>query len=210
MKRGDIEMARPRAIYASVPPNEQGIPRWDYSSGTIPVEYSMPFQYWPDLDWDGNVLDDSSPTEYGLEHPKYLWSDPVVKDPINGESHVFIRQWLAGQPGGTFDYQTIPANDLNVVIIHAADDQYGLALLVGGVEAGNVHSPLGANTNVPSQDYSWRNVKSYFYHLDLTKIAPGTQINLITEAINAPQIPHGVVESNPAMFTWVMFVYDHL
>lgn len=202
-------MARPRAIFASIPPNEAGVPKWDSTSGTIPVEYSMPYQYWPHLDWSGNTLDDNSPTEYGLEHPKYLWAHPIVQDPVNGESYVFIRQWSVGNPKSTFDSQTIPAEDLLFAITIAADDQFALALVIGGVEAGNVQTPLGANTSTPTPDLSWRNARTIIYHIDLTKIPPGTPINLITEVMNSPQFPHGIVETNPAMFTWIMQVYNY-
>jgi hypothetical protein len=202
-------MARPRAIYASVPPNEAGIPKWDEVFGTIPVTYSMPCSSWPNLDWDGNVLDESLPTEYDLEHPQYLWSHPLVRDPINGESYTFIRQWLVGEPGGTFDYQTIPADDLIFVISHAADNQYALALIVGEVTTGTVQAPAGANTVIPSPQEAWRNVKTYLYHVNLAEFSPGTPVNLISEVINASQAPHGIVTSNPAMFTWIMQVFNH-
>jgi hypothetical protein len=202
-------MARPRAIFASIPPNELGQPKWDAVLGTIPVEYGMPYPFWPDLDWSGNVMDENGPAEYGPEHPKYLWSHPLVQDPVHGESHIFIRQWLVGNTGGIFDQQTIPADDLIFVVNHAADNQYALALVVGGVEAGKVQHPKGANTFIPSPDDAWRNVKTFFFHVNLSKIPPGTPINLITEAVNAPQIPNGTIESNPAMFTWVMYVFDN-
>ncbi len=205
---GEKRMSRPRAIFASVPPDANGIPRWDTTSGTKPVEYSKPYQYWPDLDWAGNSLDNNDPTEYGLERPKYLWSHSLVQDPVNGESYVFIRQWFAGQRGDAFDYQTIPADDLIVTITHAADNNYAMALIVGGIEVGTVQPPIGSNSEVPDTELSWRNAKTYLYHLDLTQIPPGTEINLVSEVINTPQIPHGIVETNPAMFTWVMQVFN--
>lgn len=201
-------MARPRAIYASIPPNEQGIPVWDQTMGVVPVEYSRPYPYWPNLDWCGNTFDDDSPTEYNLEHPKYLWSHPIVQNPVYGENYIFIRKWFVGQPQGGFDFQTIPANDLIFVITIAADDQYTSALFINDFNTGEVQTPIGSNTNTLNND-GWRNVKTNLYHVDLTRTTLGTPINLVTEVINLPQIPHGIVDTNPAMFTWTMYIFNH-
>jgi hypothetical protein len=200
-------LAKPRAIYASIPPSEPVNPKWDQIAGVIPVEYTQPFIYWPDLDWEGDMIEDNSPTEYRYEHPKYLWSHPLVQDPANGETHVFIRQWRVGQPGATFDSQTIPPENLIFVINHAADDQYTMALLFGTADQpGSVQSPMGCNIHIPNAGSSWRNCKTYFYHLNLTRATPGTPINLMSEVVNVPQ-PGGKAAANPAMFTWIMYIY---
>jgi hypothetical protein len=200
-------MARPRAIYASIPQNEVGVPNWDNVTGVIPVECNCPFPHWPDLDWIGDTLDENGPAEYDLEHPKYLWSHPLVQDPVGGESHVFIRKWVVGQPGQPFDYQTLPPDNLLLVITHAADNQYALALTVGDAKSEATQSPMGANVNIPNSESAWRNCKTYLYHLDLSKTASGANVELITEAINHPQ-PGGTSATNPAMFTWVMYIYN--
>jgi hypothetical protein len=203
-------LARPLAIFASIPPNHVCNPKWDHISGIIPVEYDKPNENWPDLDWTGDIIEDNGPTEYNFERPKYLWAHPLVHDPVNGESYVFIRQWEVGNPGEGFNGQTIPAENLVLLITYAADNEYAMALVVGCAEQPELSlSPIGANKDIPSSSNSWRNVKTYLYYLDLTKVSPGTTINLISEVINSPQRPNGIVETNPAMFTWVMQVYDY-
>jgi hypothetical protein len=198
-------MARPRAIYASIPAYDIGEPKWDTILGTRPVEYASPYSLWPTLDWTNN-LGHNGPVEYGSEQPKYLWSDPLVQDPVNGETHVFIRQWTVVDKEGNFASQTIPADKLIVAITIAADDQYTMALVIGDVRLGSVHTPIGIN-HIP--EISWRNIMTYLYFLDLTKTAPGTIINLMTEVTNSPQLQIGAVETNPAMFTWVMQIYNN-
>lgn len=200
-------MARPYAIYASIPPTDSNGPIWDTISGKIPVVYSRPNSSWPNLDWVGNIVDNSSPTQYKSEHPSYLWADPIVKNPEMEESYVFIRQWNVGPADSHFTSQVIPSQNLIFVLSHAADNQYTTALITGSTEQTNsAFHPLGSNSDRSPSNDGWRNVKTFLYHIDLTKVAVGTKINLISEVINNGQ-KGSTDNSNPAMFTWILQIF---
>ena len=191
-------MARPRAIYASVPPGATAMPLWIESSETsIPVQYSKPYADWPDLNWLGNLYGDNSPTDYGLETPQYLWSDRVVKHPEAGETHTFSRRWNVGGP--RFTPINFPPGDYLVVITHGADDEYRMILEAKGAPM----NPLGANSFILHPN-TWRNVMTYVYRLILT---PNDKVTL-TSIVTNSTLPTATPESNPAMFTWVMQVFD--
>ena len=191
-------MARPKAIYASIPADSEVKPVWlDAPAFSLPVVYRQPCLNWPDLNWLGDFAGNNGPLEYALEVPEYLWSDPVVRDPIAGETHTFCRRWDI--EGSCFTGAAMPEGDYLVVITHAADDQYEVYLEVQGMP---LH-PIGGNFFCPGNT-SWRNIKTLVYRIILV---PDDKLTLTTTVTNNPQ-PNGTTMSNPAMFSWIMQVFD--
>lgn len=193
-------MARPRAIYASIPPSAVATPLWiENREISIPVEYGQPYPDWPDLNWLGNLSGDNSPTDYGLEIPQYLWSDPVVQQPATGETHIFSRLWHVSGP--TFTSTNFPPGDYLAVISHGADDEYQMILKASNVTM----NPEGANSFI-THPKTWRNVMTFVYRLTLRSNDNVTLTSIVT---NRPEPAATVPELNPAMFTWVMQVFDN-
>ncbi len=191
-------MVRPQAIYASIPcVCSADTPLWLNEPGfSIPTALEQPYEFWPDLNWLGNLVDDTSPTVYDLETPQYLWAHPVVQDPQNGETHTFVRGWKTNET--TFNASNIPPGEYLVVISHAADDQYEMRLAINNC----LQFPVGSNSFIPAP-LTWRNVSTYVSRFCLT---PCDLLTLTSIVTNDPQ-PNGTSQSNLAMFTWIMQVY---
>jgi hypothetical protein len=193
-QRREVVMAHPRAIYASKAPSSFGAPVWlDDSLNSVPVVYRESYKFWPDLNWLGNLTADNAPMEFGLELPDYSWSDPIVVNPVEGETHHFTREWQV--KGEIFTTTIIPPGNFLVVITHAADDQYQMNLTVDHRTLNPIGEKLG----------SWRNVCTYLYGLQLNE---NDRINLTSVVTNLAQ-PGSTPENNPAMFTWLMKVYNN-
>lgn len=199
-----MAMSIPLAIYASIPQNHPNKPLWEKTLGAIPVKYEKPNPKWPNLTWKHNPLEDYKPIDYA-EEPDYLWAHPIVKQPTKGENYSFIRKWFVGKSDSAFDGRTFPPKDLVFVISHAADDLYSMGFFVGGVQNGELLNPVGANGMTKN---ALNNVKTFVFHVNLTASEPGVELDLVSEVTNCPQ-PTEIPDKNPAMFTWVMQVFDY-
>lgn len=197
-------MAQPLAIFASIPSSDPENPIWDQHLGILPVVYQKPYTNWPLLDWTNNLIEEYTPLIYG-EEPSFLWAHPQVLDPNVGESYTFVRKWTIGNEETLFDSRRIPSKDLIAVVSFAADDNYSIGFFIGGVEKGDLLSPIGANR---VQKDSWRNVRTFVYHLNLKCAESGSEVAFVAEVTNIP-LPKGISKSNPAMFTWVMQIFDY-
>jgi hypothetical protein len=191
-------MPYPLAIYASIPGDTALKPLWQNDPAfSLPVIFERPNANWPDLNWCGNFWDDAAPLAYGLEIPQYLWSAPMVAQPELEQTHIFCRKWSAC--GNQFSAAVIPEGNYLAVLTHAADDQYQVYLRIEGA----LQHPIGGNSFLPNHS-SWRNVKTFVYRIPLRA---DSEMALTSVVTNNPQ-PGGTSESNPAMFTWVMQIFD--
>ncbi|HEX3048663.1 MAG TPA: hypothetical protein VHY08_28200 [Bacillota bacterium] len=159
----------------------------DWSAGTIPVEVTNPFEYWPDL----QDLNFPSPMPFYIETPQYLWCVPEA-DPNRFVQQTFIRT-IKGSHHTAFNSAGIPAGDYRMNIIHAADDLYVLNIFAGNELV--YPSPVQNDLTHPA----WRNVKSFEFEFSL-KPKETLQIQSIVTNL-APGA------YNPAMFTWLAKLY---
>lgn len=192
-------MSQPLAIYASVPPTPGGA-NWltDIQGAVVPTIFEQPYEFWPDVDF---TLGGITAIDYNGELPYYLWSNPQVLQPVTGETHIFRRAWIASSVFG-FTATQIPANsNFAIIISHAADDIFEMTLSINGLTLVPI---VGSNTVTPSP-LTWRDVKTFVYDL---LMFPGEQLVLQTTVTNQPQ-PGGTSVTNPAMFTWVMQVFEN-
>ncbi len=195
-------MSQPLAIFASIPavvPATAG-PNWE---GIQPVIVGDAFRFWPNLDWRGGNIVPLSPV---TEVPQYLWFTPIA-NPTTTVTAAFTRRWDVTNFGSPFDTRAIPAGtSYQIVISSAADDQYSMQLFkTSPLNVVTIYTPTGVNTSVPP-DFPWRNVKTYNY--DDVILNPGDILRLMTIATNLAQPPGTPPQDNPAMFSWVMQVFQ--
>ncbi len=188
-------MSQPIAVFASIPPGTPPLPGplW---IGTQPVAVTNPFPNWPNLDLTG---DNIIPSSGYIEIPQYLFSVPQA-DPAITTTANFTRRLTVGLLGTPFSVTNIPQGVYNIIISHAADNQYSLVFsaTLSGIPV--TFTPFGFNINTPSP-LQWRNVKTYIYFT--LSLLPGDILGISSTVVNLAA-PGLTPDQNPAMFTWVM------
>ncbi|HEX3046934.1 MAG TPA: hypothetical protein VHY08_19425 [Bacillota bacterium] len=192
-------MPQPTAIYASIPSTDPSAPNWlSTPPNLLPVSVADPFPDWPNLDWRIGGI---TPLLFS-EITDYLWQ-PAIADPTDGTEKQFTRRLTVGSLGFTSTH--IQHALYSMILTIAADDQYQVLMLVNGSPVVFDAPNPGFNFAVPNP-LTWRNVKT-FAHNPVNLFTNDT-VDIQVNARNVPQPPGTPPANNPAMFTWILQLFQ--